>query len=214
MNKITQIINEEYGFGNSLEAAFDKNNKPLPLYTYSAIEYLNSLDFSNKTIFEFGSGQSTLYWIEKGANVTSVENSAEWFNKINILSGNKAIYAKHQNEYVNSILEHDSFDLIIIDGIFSRYLCSQNAIKKIKSNGLIILDHSDWYPNTAKLIKESLDWIQVDFYGIRPTKTDTSVTSFFFSRNSNLKSKSGRQPTNALGGKNKHSKLDCENPTF
>ena len=209
---INQIIFDQYGFANSeiAEKPVDKEGNPLAMYTYAALEYLNSLDFSGKSIFEFGSGSSTLYWMGKGALVTSVENNEKWFDKIKNLEGNNAIFAKTSPEYVDSILKFDDFDVIIIDGIFSRYLCAKNAIKKIKDDGLIILDNSDWYPNTAKLIKESLDWIQVDFYGIRPTKADTSVTSLFFSRKSNLKSKTGRQPNLALGGKNKHSKLDCD----
>jgi hypothetical protein len=210
--KKIQSILEEYGTLESFlrQSPCDQNHNPLPLYTYSAIEYLNSLDFSTKSIFEFGSGSSTLYWLGKGAHVTSVENSEKWFEKINNLSGNVAIYAKHKKEYVNSVLGCENFDVIIIDGIFSRYLCAKNAIKKIKEDGLIILDNSDWYPNTAKLIKESLDFIQVDFYGIRPTKPDTSVTSLFFSRKSNLINKTGRQPNQAIGGKDKHSKLDFD----
>ncbi|MFT6077672.1 MAG: hypothetical protein ACJATU_000882, partial [Rickettsiales bacterium] len=37
---------------------------------------------------------------------------------------------------------------------------------------------------------------------------NSAVTSIFFSRESNLKSKSNRQPNHAIGGKIKHSKLD------
>lgn len=38
----------------------NKNREPIPWYTYPAIEYLSSLDFSNKNIFEYGGGNSTL----------------------------------------------------------------------------------------------------------------------------------------------------------
>jgi hypothetical protein len=217
LENVNKIIADEYGFAVAADAGIpvDKNNNPLPLYTYPAIEYLDSFDFADKKIFEFGSGQSTLYWLGQGADVVSVENNQKWVDKIspNLIGKNhQYIFANTQNSYVNSILEFpDShFDLIIIDGIFSRYLCAKNVIAKIKKDGLVILDNSDWYPNTAKFLKENLDFIQVDFYGFRPSRPEAAVTSLFFSRNFNFKTKSSRQPNYAIGGKIKHSSLDGE----
>lgn len=218
LDNINKIIADEYGFANAVEAGIplDKNNKPLPLYTYPAIEYLASFDFTNKKIFEFGSGQSTLYWLRRGGDVVSVEHNQGWVDKLSsALSGfnnHQYIFADKQDDYVNSILDfpNQHFDLIIIDGTFNRYLCAKNVIAKIKKDGLVILDNSDWYPNTAKFLKESLDFIQVDFYGFRPSKPDAAVTSLFFSREFNFKNKTNRQPNYAIGGKIKHSSLDGE----
>ncbi len=215
---INQIIAKEYGFTNSADAGIplDKNNNPIPLYTYPAIEYLSSFDFTNKKIFEFGSGQSTLYWLEQGADVVSVENSVKWVEKLSkplkSFSNHQYIFAGRQNEYVNSILKFPDFhfDVIIIDGIFSRYLCAKNVINRIRKDGLVILDNSDWYPNAAKFLKKNLDFIQVDFYGLRPSRPEAAVTSLFFSRKFNFKNKFDRQPNYAIGGKIKHSNLDGE----
>lgn len=216
LENINKIIADEYGFINSVnnEVPVDKNNNPIPLYTYPAIEYLNSLDFTGKKIFEFGSGQSTLYWLGQGADVVSVENNQKWVDKLSPVLKNfpnhQYIFADKADDYINSVNKFADcyFDLIIIDGIFSRYLCAKNSISKIKKDGLVILDNSDWYPNTAKFLKENLDFIQVDFYGLRPSRPEAAVTSLFFSRSCNLKNKTTRQPNYALGGKQKHSSLD------
>ena len=217
LEKITQIIANNYGFGNSVEAdlPLDSNKNPIPLYTYPAIEYLNSLDFANKNIFEFGSGNSTIYWLNQGCDVVSVEHNQIWFDKISALANaslkHQYIFANKQDDYVNAILEFPDycFDLVIIDGSFSRYLCALNVVNKIKKNGLVILDNSDWYPNTAKFIRDNLNFIQIDFYGFRPSKAEAAVTSLFFSREFSLKCKSEeKQPSYALGGKIKHSTLD------
>ncbi len=216
--KINKIFAEEYGFANSVKAGIpiDKNNNPLPLYTYPAIEYLSSFNFTNKKIFEFGSGQSTIYWLGQGANVVSVEHNQAWVDKLNPalnhFSNHQYIFANKQEAYINSILEFNDehFDLIIIDGTFNRFLCAKNVLTKIKKDGLVILDNSDWYPNTAKFLKENLNFIQVDFYGLRPSKPDAAVTSLFFSRDFNWQNKSDRQPNYAIGGKIKHSSLDGE----
>ena len=50
---VVKILVEDYGFKKSanLNLPVDKDDKPLPLYTYPAIEYLNSLNFKNKFAF-------------------------------------------------------------------------------------------------------------------------------------------------------------------
>lgn len=210
---INKILMDDYGFENSIKARkpVDKNHQPLPLYSYPVIEYLNSLDFNHKKIFEFGSGQSTLYWLSCGAQVVSVENDQKWIDLVGQKEHHQYIFASN-DQYINSILQFTDhhFDVIVIDGIFSRYQCAKNCFNKIKKSGLIILDNSDWYPNTAKLIKEKTNFIQVDFYGFRPSRTNTSVTSLFFSREFDITAKNHRQPNYAWGGRNKNSKLDGE----
>ncbi|MCE3254850.1 MAG: hypothetical protein K0R25_344 [Rickettsiaceae bacterium] len=216
LEKISKIISEEYGFSNSIQAKIpvDKNNEPLPLYTYPAIEYLSSINFSSRKIFEFGSGQSTLFWLGKGAEVTSVEHDKKWIENLKEplkkFPNHQLISAFAQDDYADSIKQYpdNNFDLIVIDGAFSRYLCAKNSISKVKKDGLVILDNSDWYPNTAKFLKENLDFIQVDFYGLRPSKPEAAVTSLFFSRDFNWKCGGDRQPNYAVGGKIKHSTLD------
>ena len=216
MKNIISIIEDDYGYKNSLEKnlPIDKNNDPLPLYTYPAIEYLNSLDFSGAKIFEFGSGNSTLYWLSKKCQLVSVEHNKNWIEKLSNKISNKKnhqfLNANNHQDYANSINQFSDnyFDLIVIDGKYSRLMCAKNAIGKIKKDGIVILDNSDWYPNSAKLLRENFDSIQIDFYGLRPSKTNAAVTSFFISRNAKLKSNSLKQPNYALGGKNKHSQFD------
>ena len=50
----------------------DKFGNKIPWYTYSAIEFLNNLDFSEKSMFEFGSGTSSIYWAKKANEVISI----------------------------------------------------------------------------------------------------------------------------------------------
>ena len=38
----------------------NENNEPIPWFTYPSIQYLDQLDLSEKTIFEWGSGNSSL----------------------------------------------------------------------------------------------------------------------------------------------------------
>ena len=60
----------------------DKEKSKIPWYTYPAIEYLNNIDFTDKIVFEYGSGNSSFYWAGKAKFVYSVEHNKEWYLKI------------------------------------------------------------------------------------------------------------------------------------
>lgn len=62
-----RILNFEYGHLKTVKTGMciDSENKPIPWYTYPAIEYINQFNFENIEIFEFGSGNSTIYWEKK-----------------------------------------------------------------------------------------------------------------------------------------------------
>ena len=40
----------------------DTSGARVPWFTYPAIDYLAAFDFSDRVLFEYGAGQSTLYW--------------------------------------------------------------------------------------------------------------------------------------------------------
>ena len=71
-----KILEFDYGhFLSTIQySSVDKDNNPIPWYTYPAIEYLKQLDFSEKSIFEYGSGNSTIFWSKVAKSVISVEN--------------------------------------------------------------------------------------------------------------------------------------------
>lgn len=54
----------------------------LPWITFGAIDYLDNLEFRGKTVFEFGSGGSTLYWLKRGAACISIEHDQAWYERL------------------------------------------------------------------------------------------------------------------------------------
>ncbi|MDX4067242.1 hypothetical protein Q6A87_05210 [Aliarcobacter skirrowii] len=178
----------------------DKNN--IPWYTYPTIEYLNNLDFSNKRILEFGSGSSSIFWAKKSLEVISIEHNKEWYEKVNqnIKKNQKILLVEDNDNYENSIKKlNKKFDVIVIDGI-RRYQCAGivieyiNTLNERESEYMIILDNSDWYKNTAKLLRDKLDLIEIDFHGFGPINNYTWTTSIFLSRNFNFKPIDDIQP--------------------
>jgi hypothetical protein len=58
------ILGTEYGQLNTFGShrPVDRSEKPIPWFTYGAIEYLKRLDCRGWRVFEFGTGNSTIYW--------------------------------------------------------------------------------------------------------------------------------------------------------
>ncbi|MBR2136897.1 MAG: class I SAM-dependent methyltransferase [Alphaproteobacteria bacterium] len=185
----------------------DRDGNPIPWYTYPAIEYLSQFDYSNKNIFEFGTGYSSMYWSKRAKTVTSVEDKPEWYEKFSreFHADNwQMIYCDEKQGYEDVIQKNkQKYDVIIIDGK-RRAECAQNAVKALAEGGMIILDDSDRintsleYFNAVKILREA-DLLQVDFYGFCPMNNYTKTTSVFFSRSFAFKSLYEVQPINGLG---------------
>jgi hypothetical protein len=193
LDKIISIINlveNDYGHHQSvlLGKPVDSDLNPIPWYTYPAIEYLKQFDFSDKNIFEYGSGNSSLFWASLAKSVTSVEKDASWFEVISkSKSSNLNIILKEQkSEYVNFIENGNIlYDLIVIDGAY-RYDCAKVAVKYLSDDGFIVVDNSERYPKLCSDIRNN-NLIQVDFFGFGPINYYTWTTSLFFQRNCRLK---------------------------
>jgi hypothetical protein len=195
-------IFNEYGYETSLKKAMPLSIKgePLPWYTYPAIEYLSQLDLKEKTVFEWGCGNSSLFYAKNAKEVFSIEDNHEWYEKISAVKPDnlKLVYST-DDKYLNIISSlNRKFDIIVIDAS-QRMGCSKIAAKYLAFGGLIILDNSDWHKNSAKIIREN-NLIQVDFHGFGPLNNYTWTTSLFFSRDFNFTPKNSIQPAYAIGG--------------
>ena len=174
------------GWLNSLSQGKPVNaqNNPIPWYTYPAIDFVEDKIKSNFLIFEFGGGQSTLWWSKKVKQVISIESDEGWFNQIHqqMPKNVQLNLEADENKYANFILQYPDkyFDVIIVDGI-NRNICLQNSIEKIKENGLIIFDNTDdhRYDSSLQLLL-SLGYKRIDFWGLIPGYLYKNCTSIFF----------------------------------
>lgn len=183
-----RILTSTYGQTRSMRSweSIDANGEPIPWYTYPAIEYLEHLDFSELSVFEYGSGNSTLWWARRARHVSAVENDALWHAKIM----SKLVHARDGGKHIHYRLESESgayatslghqVDVVIIDGRFRK-----DCVKHILSSrgnsqiAMIIFDNSDWYPDAVGLIREGLGWIEADFHGFGPINSYTWTTTIF-----------------------------------
>jgi len=200
---IYKNLNYKYGWGKSVEIQRPVNSDDIeiPWFTFPAIEYLSQIDMSTFDVFEWGSGNSSKYFARKCRSITSIESNSDWFKAgVENLEENQKLFLFSVDEYASSInRDPRKYDMIIIDGIV-RYDCGCAALSKIKDDGVIVVDNSDWHPNTCKLLRSSLRFIQVDFHGFGPINSYSWTTSLFISRGAEIKYLGDRQPQYSTAG--------------
>ncbi|MGP1383596.1 MAG: hypothetical protein ACTS2F_08550 [Thainema sp.] len=186
----------------------DAQNKPIPWYTYPAIDYLKQLNFSDKKVFEYGSGNSSFFWADRAKEVISIEHNPSWFKSISKHCPNNLniLLLEDKEDYISAIEKHADLDVIIIDGLY-RKECALKAIAKLKEGGLIILDNSDWHVYTAQALRDA-DLIQVDMTGFGPINFYTWTTSLFISRKFAVRPCNNVQPLHGPGSLKKHVDAD------
>lgn len=196
----------DYGHLRSAATArcVDADGQPLPWYTYPAIEYIRQLDFRDSVVFEYGSGFSTLFWGSRARHVVSVEDEEEWHGLLRpqLPSNCELLLETDLAQYVDVIHRYsDGFDVIVVDGPArgrTRLKCSRAALEHLRPGGLIILDNSDWLPESASLLREH-GLIQVDMAGFVPINARTQTTSLFLDRRFVPRPRGSRLPEPAPG---------------
>lgn len=201
---VLNILNEGLGFKKSVErdACLLGDERVIPMMSYGLIEYLMGLDLSNFDILELGGGHSTEFWGLRAKSVVTLETDLEWAR---ILASHDFPNVEIRGTRSETISEDmlglkQLFDAIIVDASASRYKCAKTALEILKPGGFILLDNSDWYPNTTAMLREA-DLIQVDYADFRPMRWYRCTTSLFLHRQFRAKPRYGRLPLQAIGGK-------------
>ena len=139
----------------------------IPWWTYDAIAWVERYlqAHPNASVFEYGSGASTVWLAKRAKTVVSLEHDKHWFDALKpklepfqhvtlMLESPKPTAQKSPyvspkakgldfESYVHAIHRSPtSFDIIVIDGR-ARIACLQQAIKKLNPKGVLLLDNSN-----------------------------------------------------------------------
>lgn len=190
---LTALISQKYsgylldiGWFNSfkLKRSVDKNNNPIPWTTYPFIDFINEININNLSVFEYGSGNSTLYWSKRVKKVDSLEHNKEWYEILNknkpnnvslhLVQDNKDVYPA----FIKTL--NTKYDMIFVDAIF-RNECVEFAINNLTENGILILDDSERpeYLTGIKLLEEN-NFKKLNFWGIAPSILFKKCTTIFY----------------------------------
>lgn len=172
----------------STKTSIRKDGSPIPWLTYSFLDFLEGRLQPQFRIFEYGAGNSTLYYAKHVQQVVSVEHNESWYHAIksNLPQNVSIKLLKVENgEYQRALsLESIKFDLIIIDGR-ERVSCCKAAIDALTEDGVIILDDSERpkYAAGIDFLKEQ-GFKHLPFSGIAIGGIHMKCTSVFYrSRN-------------------------------
>jgi hypothetical protein len=201
---VLHVLNEGLGFRKSSErgACMLGDGRHIPMMSYSLIEYVMGLDLSDCTLLELGGGYSTDFWSRRVQSVLTLETDEQWAGSLRKLNlANTEIHAVAIDALADTVSKLDrSFDGIVIDPNTNRYRCAKAALPRLKPGGFIILDNSEWYPNTTSLLRGA-DLIQVDFPDFRPLRWYRCASSIFLHRDFRARPQGGRMPLPPIGGK-------------
>ncbi|MCX2573967.1 class I SAM-dependent methyltransferase [Pedobacter sandarakinus] len=165
--------------------AVDGNGKPLPWVTYSFIDFIKERINKSHRVFEYGSGNSTIFYAERACAVTSVEHDKDWYNKVKNGSPANAemIFCELQRdgEYAKkAALLDQKFDIIIVDGR-DRVRCCKYSLDALTPNGVIVLDDSEREVyNPARILLKAQGFKEISFSGISPGLFYEKATSVFY----------------------------------
>lgn len=200
----------EHGHARSIREGrpVDKDGRPLPWYTYPAITYLDSVDLRDKHVFEFGSGNSSLFWAARTASVTSVEHDRPWFEHVlaNRRPNQDLRFVESGDAYVDSVrADGRKYDVIVVDGE-RRKACARAALDCLADDGMIVFDNTDWFPRSAAILRDA-DLIEVDFTGFGPGNQYVWTTSLFMRRGVRIRPSGDRMPAYGAGSL-RHTNVD------
>ena len=155
--------------------ACTESGEPLPWYTYPTIDFLAQRNFEGRNVLEFGGGQSTLWWSKRAQTVITIEEDAEWYERLrsrirdnvtlfHVPADDRTRAVERIRKIIDSHTVH-KFDVIIVDGHFREQLTIL-AFEYLAQDGVIVLDHSDGY-QFFDLTKD-LNCRRIDFFGFAP----------------------------------------------
>jgi len=143
------------------------------------------LDGLNKTewvVFEWGSGNSTIWWSKNVSKVIAVEDNDVWFEEVaKQIAPNVEYFCCKDVSYFEKIRQYPDnyFDVVVIDGAF-RNECAIESINKVKNEGIIIFDNSDGADfRNAQLLFMEKNLYRIDFWGLIPSYAYKNCTSFY-----------------------------------
>ncbi len=150
------------------------------------------------SVFEWGSGASTIWMIKRGYQIISVEHDQRWaqevklksqelekpfdlITKVPFITKNPRVGSLKKGfeeldfyDYVACINEYGLFDLIVIDGR-ARVNCLMAAISHLKKDGIILFDNSNRkrYRNEIEKYKD-----EIIIKGLTPASPLSTQSSF------------------------------------
>lgn len=191
------VANPDLVFPYVSKSLFNKKfpiDYELPWWSFRAIEYADKI-FPGKSVFEFGTGGSTIRYAPVCQSVTSVEDNEEWLKIVRDKVNSKGLSNVHlifnhfdftqparfaDSNYLKSYDGSQQYDVVIIDGqdqsFRERISCFGYVEPSMKPGSVIVVD--DWWRYTELLISNRAKSVKI-FESVGPCRLGVTSTAFF-----------------------------------
>jgi len=154
----------------------------LPWLPFRLIDELTGVVDDSTRVFEYGGGGSTLWFLERGATVVTVEHHPAWAGVLRqqITSRSWTLLERPADDgyadYVAAIEAYPDqfFDIVVVDGR-ERARCVAASTAKVRPGGVLVVDDVD-----RERYRDALDatgWPRRDVVGFAPAKPSLAYTA-------------------------------------
>lgn len=169
---------------------YDENKEINPWWGKTIIDFLKPRLNKKLSVFEWGAGNSTLFWSQNVKDVVSIEYDKKWYEKLidEVPENVKLKYygLEYGGDYCKAILDEDKkFDIVLIDGR-DRVRCAKNAISMLKEDGVIIWDDTEreyYKEGFETLLKNGFKYLQFKSVAYKIAGFGHSTSIFYRSKN-------------------------------
>ena len=165
---------------NTLDAKGMNQKDQTPALSIPFLDWLNTYDFSDYKMIEFGSGDSTNYFADRFLSVTSFETNEEWYNHLSKKIKNNVDYRLLSQKNAisgNYDISIDEKTVVIVDIAGDRTYFMKSFFNKNQPY-MLFFDNAEWYPDTCQYI-QNLGYSEIPFWGIRFDEHYDKKTSVF-----------------------------------
>jgi hypothetical protein len=163
----------------------DASGRPLPWLTYSAISFLADRVTAELDVFEYGMGNSTLWWADRVRTVTSCEHDVQWYEATRSRAPANAdlthIPLKDDGDYCRAALRSGrKYHIVVIDGR-DRVNCAKQCLGALRPDAVVIWDNSERpkYQPGIDILRSS-GFKEIFFDGLGPVNNYPWRTSIFY----------------------------------
>lgn len=125
----------------------------LPWITDGATEFIDNFIADRKAakgtvkVFEFGAGNSTLYFLSRGCVVRSIEHESDWATKVSqtaeVFGYSSQLQINCENRPYHQHYQDQDYDIILVDGR-DRMLCMSHILARgLNDDSILVFDNSE-----------------------------------------------------------------------
>lgn len=166
------------------KTSVDNSGNPIPWCSYPFIKFLAPRLKKTFDVFEYGSGNSTLWYASRVNTIKAVEHDKQWYEEVKSkLPSNASIVYRvlNKGDYAKEVsADNKKYNIVIIDGR-DRNNCVYESVKWLTDDGTIIYDNTQ-VPEYAESISHLLNsgFRKIDFIGLLPIVSHNNTTTIFY----------------------------------